>query len=173
MAWAPGGRVADFRMGIGVDAVGQAYGMGGTASPDFPVAGNPFQAQYGGNEDAFVAKIALPPAICITATPATLWLPDGTLVPVTFAGTIRAVGSGVAPDTATYAVPDDYGRVQPSGTLSVRSEGSYAFPMDLQASRNGNDRDGREYIITVWVKAKAGNTGSAATPVIVPYDQGG
>ena len=55
----------------------------------------------------------------------------------------------------------------------MRSDGSYAFPIPLQASRNDNDRDGREYIITVYAKDNAGNTGSAATHVIVPHNQGG
>jgi len=111
-----------------------------------------------------------PPMINVSATPETLWPPNGKLVPVTVSGTITDDGSDVASDTATYAVTDEYASVQPSGTFSVRSDGSYAFPIDLQASRNGNDRDGREYIITVYAKDTAGNTGSAATRVIVPHD---
>jgi len=111
-----------------------------------------------------------PPAILVTATAETLWPPNGQLVPITITGTITDTGSGVQAGTATYAVTDEYASVQPSGTFSVRSDGSYAFPIDLQASRNGNDRDGREYIITVYAKDTAGNTGSAATRVIVPHD---
>jgi hypothetical protein len=111
-----------------------------------------------------------PPVITITATPDTLWPPNGKLVPVTIAGTIMAAGSGVS--TATYAVTDEYERVQPKGSVFLKSDGSYAFTIQLQASRNGNDKDGRQYIITISAQDKAGNTGSAATGVIVPHDQG-
>ena len=52
-----GGSREDFGFGIAVDAVGQVYVTGGTASSDFPIAGNPFQPLYGGNIDAFVAKL--------------------------------------------------------------------------------------------------------------------
>ena len=40
-----------------MDAAGQAYVTGTTASLDFPVAGNPLQATFGGGADAFVAKL--------------------------------------------------------------------------------------------------------------------
>jgi hypothetical protein len=40
------------------------------------------------------------------------------------------------------------------------------------ASRNGNDRDGRTYLVTVEVKDVAGNSGRATTTVKVPHDQG-
>ena len=62
--------------------------------------------------------------------------------------------------------------VQPSGPVSLGSGGSYSFTVSLQASRNGNDKDGRHYTITVSAKDLAGNLGSAATIVTVPHDQG-
>jgi hypothetical protein len=113
-----------------------------------------------------------PPALTIAATPETLWPPNGKLVPVTIAGTIIDAGSGVNASTATYTVTDEYSSVQPSGHITLGSNGSYAFPIQLQASRNGNDKNGRQYIITVSAHDNAGNTGSAATSVIVPHDQG-
>ena len=113
-----------------------------------------------------------PPALTITATPDTLWPPNGRLILVTITGIITDAGAGVDTDRVTYAVKDEYGSVQPSGHVSVKADGTYAYTIALQASRNGNDRDGREYIITVYAKDNAGNTGSATTRVIVPHDQG-
>ena len=52
-----GGSGDDFGFGIAVDAAGQAYVTGTTTSLDFPVAGNPLQATFGGGADAFVAKL--------------------------------------------------------------------------------------------------------------------
>jgi len=113
-----------------------------------------------------------PPVLTISATPETLWPPDGKMVPVTISGTMTDSQSGVNASTATYAVTDKYGLIQPSGKVTLGSNGSYTFTIQLQASRDGNDKDGRQYIITVNAQDNAGNKGSAATGVTVPHDQG-
>ena len=113
-----------------------------------------------------------PPVITITATPETLWPPNGRMVPVIISGTITDAGSGVDAGTAAYAVTDEYGQVQPKGSVTLRPDGRYSFTIQLQASRNGNDQNGRKYIITVGAKDNDGNMGSAATGVTVPHDQG-
>jgi hypothetical protein len=51
-----GGSGSDGGTGIAVDAAGNAYVTGETASTDFPTA-NPLQPSLGGAEDAFVAKL--------------------------------------------------------------------------------------------------------------------
>jgi Bacterial Ig-like domain (group 3)/Beta-propeller repeat len=53
-----GGSAADVGTGIAVDSAGNAYVTGLTFSTDFPTM-NPLQAAYGGNGDAFVAKLNL------------------------------------------------------------------------------------------------------------------
>lgn len=112
------------------------------------------------------------PVITVSANPTTLWPPNGKMVPVTMAGTITDAASGVHVRTATYAVIDEYGSVQPSGNVTLGANGHYSFTVPLQASRNGNDTDGRQYTITVSAQDQAGNTGSASTGVTVPHDQG-
>ncbi len=51
-----GGSSDDEGHGIAVDSAGNAYVSGGTFSTDFPTA-SPLQASFGGDEDAFVAKL--------------------------------------------------------------------------------------------------------------------
>jgi hypothetical protein len=51
-----GGGGVDYGYGIAVDSFGNAYVTGRTYSADFPTA-NPLQASYGGELDAFVAKL--------------------------------------------------------------------------------------------------------------------
>ena len=119
---------------------------------------------------AFVIVEEPLPVIQIRATPETLWPPNGKLVPVTITGTVMDIGSGVNPSTVAYVVTDEYQQVQPKGSVALREDGSYSFTIQLQASRNGNDRDGRQYTITVSAQDYAGNKGSAPTGVIVPHD---
>ena len=53
-----GGSGDDYATGIAVDAAGQAYLSGYTASIDFPVSSNAFQSSYGGGaSDGFFAKL--------------------------------------------------------------------------------------------------------------------
>jgi hypothetical protein len=111
----------------------------------------------------------IPPVITITANPKTLWPPNGKMVPVTIAGTTADSGSGINADTVNYSVIDEYGQVQPSGPVTLGADGSYKFTLSLHASRKGNDKDGRQYLITVSVQDHAGNTGTVATRVTVPH----
>jgi beta-propeller repeat-containing protein/centrosomal CEP192-like protein len=51
-----GGALNDLGTGIALDSSADAYVTGGTSSSDFPTT-RPLQAAFGGNEDAFVAKL--------------------------------------------------------------------------------------------------------------------
>lgn len=115
-----------------------------------------------------------PPTIAVGATPSSLWPPNGKLVTVTVSGTIKdeAGGSGVNPGSAAFFVVDEYRQVQPIGSVTLASDGSYSFTVKLQASRDGNDHNGRLYAITVNASDNAGNSASATTNVVVPHDQG-
>ena len=76
-------------------------------------------------------------------------------------------GSGV--QASMCQVIDKYGQVQPSGSFIPGADSIYAFTVKLQASRNGNDRDGRHYTIAVSATDKAGNSGLKSTIVTVPH----
>src|SRR5205823_2744995 len=47
----------DFGRGIALDAAGDAYLTGYTASADFPTSGGAFDTTYNGGNDAFVTKL--------------------------------------------------------------------------------------------------------------------
>src|SRR4029453_7456085 len=113
-----------------------------------------------------------PPVITVSATPKTLWPPNGRMVPVTISGMIKDAESGVNASTAAYAVTDEYELIQPSGHFTILdANGSYAFTIQLQASRRGNDQDGREYVISISAQDNEGNHRSKYTIVTVPHDQ--
>ena len=114
-----------------------------------------------------------PPVITVSATPKTLWPPNGKMVTVTISGTITDTQSGVDASTAAFEVKDEYGLIQPSGQITtLDASGRYSFRIQLQASRKGNDKDGRQYTIIVSAQDNEGNKGVGTASVIVPHDQG-
>ncbi len=111
-----------------------------------------------------------PPAVTCFASPNTLWPPNGKLVVVTVSGTLTAGTKAII--GSAYAVKDEYGQVQPSGTIALGAGGSYSFGVSLIAARNGDDGDGRKYTIVVGAKDTIGNVGSCSAVVTVTHDQG-
>jgi hypothetical protein len=113
-----------------------------------------------------------PPVITLSTNPKSLWPPNGQTVPVTVSGTITdTAGCTLNAKSAAYVVTDEYGRVQPTGGITLGAGGSYSFTIQLRASRLGKDLDGRQYTITVRATDNAGNAGSASVVVTVPHDQ--
>lgn len=119
----------------------------------------------------FVAVDHTAPAVGAVASPTMLWPPNNKFVPVRVSGHVADNFAGVA-SSVSYSVVDEYGRVQPTGTASVDGNGNYSFVVLLQASRLGQDRDGRQYLINVSARDQAGNLGTTTAVVTVPHDQG-
>jgi type 1 fimbria pilin len=92
------------------------------------------------------------------------------MMPVTVSGTITDTGCSIK--SASFTVTDEYGKIQPKGTVTPSVSGAYSFGILLQASRLGSDKDGRRYSITVVGSDNAGNSGSKTTVVTVSHDQG-
>lgn len=110
-----------------------------------------------------------PPTTTCTATPNTLWPPNGMPVVVTVSGSITAGTSKLV--TSTYKVIDSYGQVQPTGNITLTS-GAYSFGIPLIAARNGDDKDGRTYTIVAMGSDTIGNVGACSAVVTVPHDKG-
>jgi hypothetical protein len=91
--------------------------------------------------------------------------------PVTISGTITDPDAACTIRTAAYSVSDEYGHVQPRGSVTLGPRGAYSFTVSLQASRLGSDLDGRQYTIMVGATNNAGIVGSQSVTVIVPHDQ--
>jgi len=146
-----------FTSALGINTSGQIVG----AYTDFDL----------GRTHGYLATPAavdkIPPIITVTASPATLSPPNGRLVPVTVSGTITDGTNGFGVQASTCQVIDEYGQIQPSGSVPLVN-GGYSFTVTLQASRRGNDQDGRHYTIAVSARDNAGNLGRALATVTVP-----
>jgi hypothetical protein len=108
-----------------------------------------------------------PPLIKTFVTP-TVLSATGSMMNVFVGGGIADATSGVNANSVNYAVVDEYGSVQPSGSVTLRPNGSFSFPVALQASRLATDSDGRTYTITVTGQDNAGNQSSTSMQVVVP-----
>jgi hypothetical protein len=119
--------------------------------------------------------------ITVTASPKTLWPPNGKFVTVTVTGTVTDTTNGINP-TLNYKVTDSSGMVLPSGTATLQAtntdtsgnvlSGTFSFTLSLQARRAGTDFNGRQYTITVTAQDSAGNAADGTAVVTVPHDQG-
>ena len=144
-----------------MDAAGNLYG---TAS-SFMVSGG-----FG-----TVFKLTIqetPPSVACTATPGTLWPPDGKPDVVTVSGTVTQGTQPIPVDGVTFAVIDEYGLDQPQGSVTVGTGGNFSFTLSLIAERHGDDFDGRTYTINVSATDAIGKVGVCSIVVTVPHDQG-
>jgi probable HAF family extracellular repeat protein len=128
-----------------------------------------------GHSHGFLATPAgadvTPPVITVTASPATPSPPNGKLITVTVSGTItedEPDDSGVQAGSTIYKVIDEYEQIQPKGSFTLDAGGGYTFTVKLQASKNGDDKDGRHYTIEVSATDNAGNTDTESAIVTVP-----
>jgi hypothetical protein len=112
------------------------------------------------------------PNVTCAAEPTTLWPPNGKPVVVTVSGTVTPGTQPIPSSGSTYAVVDEYSKIQSSGSITVGAGGGYSFGVTLLARRNGNDMDGRMYSIVVDARDSIGNVGTCSLVVTVPHDQG-
>ncbi len=83
-------------------------------------------------------------------------------VTITVSGKATDTVSGVAiTGGATFSVVDEYGVAQPSGPITLQSNGNYSFTLSLPATKNTGDNY-HLYTITVVGTDRAGNTSSAS-----------
>jgi hypothetical protein len=112
------------------------------------------------------------PSGTIVADPAVLWPPNHEMVTVTLSGEILDVGTGL--ESVAFRVRDEYGAAAPSiepltgGGLTALA---FSRTFELEASRRGDDRDGRTYIIEATVADRACQKTTLRTTVVVPHDR--
>jgi hypothetical protein len=79
--------------------------------------------------------------------------------------------SGVDRNSVTFSVVDEDGAIQPSGGVVLDARGAFSFDVSLEASRLGQDRDGRRSDIIITGRDLSGNEASASVVVTAPHDQ--
>jgi hypothetical protein len=86
---------------------------------------------------------------------------------LTISGKITDNLSGVNLNTAKFAVHDEYGRVEPTGAISLAADGAYSFTVKLRTFVRAKDTDGRLYTVRVSAADEAGNSRTSETSVTI------
>ena len=85
-----------------------------------------------------------------------LWAPNHALRSVELFGELR-LASGCTVIEARYEVVDEYGEYSGSGELEITANGTgYRATPLVEVSRQGKDRDGRHYTVTLSIETEAG-----------------
>jgi hypothetical protein len=114
----------------------------------------------------------VPPTVAVnTASPSSLWPPNGQTIPVSFAGTVSGITADCQLDRARYSLVDSEGGKR-SGGVSVDANGNFSLSLSLCAKRASDGVSGRSYTLTVMAENDAGSGTSTPVVVTVPHDQG-
>jgi hypothetical protein len=101
------------------------------------------------------------PGVTCNVVPSTA-APSANPVTITVTGHATDTVSGVSvTDGATFSVVDEYGVTQPSGPITLQSNGNYSFTLTLPATKNVGDNT-HVYTLTVRGTDRAGNTNTAS-----------
>ncbi|MEJ7862168.1 MAG: family 10 glycosylhydrolase [Pyrinomonadaceae bacterium] len=111
------------------------------------------------------------PTINLKANPSRIYPPNGQSVTVTLSGVGSDAISGLA--SVSYVVTDEYGTTLniPTRALSGNSA-SWTDSLIVEASRRGDDLDGRLYRVVATITDAAGNTSTATADIVIEHDRG-
>ncbi|HEX8292265.1 MAG TPA: family 10 glycosylhydrolase [Pyrinomonadaceae bacterium] len=112
------------------------------------------------------------PTLSLSATPDRIWPANNQPFAVSVGGAGSDAVSGLA--SVTYVVTDEYGAplaIDPRALAGSSAE--WAEALTVEASRRGDDLDGRLYRVTATLADRAGNTTTATADVLVPHDRRG
>jgi uncharacterized lipoprotein YddW (UPF0748 family) len=126
-----------------------------------------------GTAESLVVKIdKTAPSVSLSATPGVIWPANNKPFEVSLGGVGSDAVSGLA--SVSYVVTDEYGTPLsiPERALAGTSA-DWAEALTVEASRRGDDRDGRLYRVTATVTDQAGHTATATADVVVPHDRRG
>jgi hypothetical protein len=99
-----------------------------------------------------------------------LWAPNRALRRVELRGGIR-IPAGCTLLSAGWQVDDEYGQYSSQGELEIGDDGgSYRAAPLLEVWRDGRDRDGRSYTVTLTLETEAGRVTRTRT-VVVRHDR--
>lgn len=121
------------------------------------------------------SKCSGKPVVEVTSlSPEVIWPPNRSMEVVTVTGTV-SMPSGCTLNEVGYSIEDEYGVHSGVGEFTVKMVnglGEFTAPVRVEAWRDGQDKDGRIYKITLFARNEAGIGTSDVLEAIVPHDKG-
>ena len=112
----------------------------------------------------------IPKLVGMTISPETIWPPNHNMENVTVKGTVEnPAGCGLL--NMGYNIEDEYGIYTSTGHVTAGADRNFTITIPVEAWREGSDKDGRHYRITVFAEDEAGIGMSETLIVTVPHDQ--
>lgn len=109
------------------------------------------------------------PTLAPVASQSILWPPDGKMVPITIQA--NAADNDGLPVVLTVTIA-----CNESGTgfwtTPAINQTTGVISLSLQAARAGNNKDGRQYTITITATGQSGIPSTTNVKIVVPHDQG-
>ena len=109
------------------------------------------------------------PVLAPVASQSILWPPNGKMVPITIQA--NATDSDGLPVVLTVTVACDESGTGFWTTPAI-NQTTGVISLSLQAARAGNNKDGRQYTITITATGQSGIPSTANVKIVVPHDQG-
>ena len=119
-------------------------------------------------EIPFTQVDVMPPTLTINPTPATLWPPNGKLIPITAAITVK---DDYDPQPEIKLESIIANEMLAQGDIQGAVFGTDDRQLSLAATREGTNPAGRVYTLTYSATDGSGNKSTASTTVTVPHDQ--
>lgn len=102
-------------------------------------------------------------------SPEVLWPPNGSMEEVIVTGHVY-MDEGCTLYEAGYSVDDEYGIFTSMGSILIDTAGAFEAILPVEASRSGEDKDGRHYTVSFYAENEAGIGQSDVVEILVPHD---
>ena len=104
--------------------------------------------------------------------PTMLWPPNHKMQDVHVTGQVL-VPNGCSLSEVGYSIDDEYHVYTGVGEITIDANGYFSVTIPVEASREGQDKDGRHYHIILFAQDEAGTGTSQTFDVVVPHDMRG
>ncbi len=119
--------------------------------------------------DSFVSCSQVPLFSNIVASQESINMRNNKQVNIGLSGSV-SVPDGCEIDNAYYQLVDEYGELDKIEDLQFGDGGSFTVAVPMVASRKGDDKDGRLYIVKFVAENEAGVGESVETNIVVKHD---
>jgi hypothetical protein len=119
--------------------------------------------------DNFVSCSQVPLFSNIASSQESITMRNNKQVHIELSGSVSVL-DGCEVENAQYQLIDEYGELDKVEDLQIGDDGRFTVAVPMVASRKGNDKDGRLYVVKFAAENEAGIGESVETNIVVKHD---